>query len=77
VIGLIGGVVLYFVVKSPDNGFWFTFLGMIMWGLGGLFIACIPNMIIGLILDKKTSFEHAKECNAVRKIFPIDFFQGD
>ena len=40
---------------------------LVICGLLGVLVISIPNIIINLIFSKKTSYDKAKSCNAIRE----------
>lgn len=68
-IGLIVGILVYFFVihDGQDVSFGTLVAGIVIYGLLGVLVASIPNIILNLIFSKKTSYDKAKSCNAIRE----------
>lgn len=68
-IGLIAGILVYFLViyDSQYVNFGKLIAGVIISGLLGLLVFGIPNIILTFIFSKKTSYDKAKSCNAIRE----------
>lgn len=68
-IGLIAGILVYFLViyDSQYVNFGKLIAGVIICGLLGLLVFGIPNIILTFIFSKKTSYDKAKSCNAIRE----------
>lgn len=65
-IGLILGIAYCAYYRSTHN-FEFgigTFFHYLIWSLLGVIICSIPTMLVNILHRKKTSYKHAKECNA-------------
>lgn len=63
-IGILAGIGwhLYLVFV---NGRSFSFISMIIYAVIGLFLFASPNIIVNLMLKKRTSYKHAEKCNAL------------
>ena len=68
-IGLIAGILVYFLVihEGQDVSFWTLVARIVICGMLGMLIIDIPNIILNLIFSKKTSYDKAKSCNAIRE----------
>lgn len=68
-IGIIAGPLLYFFVihEGQEVGLGALVLRLVICGMLGMFIFGIPNIILNLVFSKKTSYERAKYCNAIRE----------
>jgi hypothetical protein len=68
-IGLIAGILVYFLVihEGQDVSFWTLVARIVICGMLGMLIIGIPNIILNLIFSKKTSYDKAKSCNAIRE----------
>ena len=59
----------YFIYRIiiEDLSFAFgTIIGPILYGIIGIALFAIPNIFIYLLFEKRTSYKHAKKCNAIR-----------